>query len=177
MLEGDAHHAPAAEQVVGLPGGAQQRPSRRSRHPAGLPPALAPETVTAPDTRPAYRPQRVAVPAESRGRFFGAAAGAFVSFAALGLFTSLAPSFLAGTLRETSHAVAGVPAFTAFTAAVVAQIAAGSFDVRRLLWTGMDALAVGIVVVAGTWWPSLGLFLIGGVVAGAGAGCCSRAAS
>jgi MFS family permease len=34
--------------------------------------ALAPETVTPPETRPAYRPQRVALPAEARGRFFGA---------------------------------------------------------------------------------------------------------
>ena len=66
--------------------------------------ALAPETVTPPETRPAYRPQRVAVPAEARGRFFGAAGGAFVSFAAFGLFTSLAPSFLVGTFGQTSHA-------------------------------------------------------------------------
>src|SRR3954454_5217253 len=44
--------------------------------------AVAPETVTKPDPRPRYRPQRVAVPAEARGRFAGAAAGAFASFAA-----------------------------------------------------------------------------------------------
>jgi MFS family permease len=132
---------------------------------------LAPETVTMPETRPAYRPQRVALPAEARGRFFGAAAGAFVSFAAFGLFTSLAPSFLAGTLHYDSHALAGVPAFAAFTAAVVAQLAAGAWEVRRLLAAGMTALAAGIVlVVAATWAPSLILFVAGGVVAGAGAG-------
>jgi MFS family permease len=133
--------------------------------------ALAPETVTPPQTRPAYRPQRLTVPAEARGRFFGAAASAFVALAAFGLFTSLAPSFLAGTLGDTSHALAGVPAFAAFTAAVAAQLAAGARDVRRLLATGMAALSAGIVlVVAATWAPSLALFLAGGLIAGAGAG-------
>jgi MFS family permease len=133
--------------------------------------ALAPETVTRPQIRPAYHPQRLAVPAEARGRFFGAAASTFVALAAFGLFTSLAPSFLAGTLGDTSHALAGVPAFAAFTAAVAAQLAAGARDVRRLLATGMAALSAGIVlVVAATWAPSLALFLAGGLIAGAGAG-------
>jgi MFS family permease len=133
--------------------------------------ALAPETVTRPEHRPAYRPQRIAVPAAQRARFFGAASGAFVSFAAFGLFTSLAPSFLAGTLGHDSHALAGVPAFTAFAAAIAAQLAAGAWDVRRLLATGMAALSAGIALVTtATWIPSLALFLIGGVIAGAGAG-------
>ena len=133
--------------------------------------ALAPETVTRPSPRPAYRPQRVAVPAEARGRFFGAAAAGSVSFAAFGLFTSLAPTFLAGTLGHSSHALAGVPAFTAFTAAAVAQRAARAWEVRRLLAIGMVALAAGVLlVVAATWLPSLTLFLAGGLVAGAGAG-------
>ncbi|MEA2443481.1 MAG: hypothetical protein QOJ12_773 [Thermoleophilales bacterium] len=133
--------------------------------------ALAPETVTPPQARPAYRPQRVAVPADARGRFFGAAAAGFVSFAAFGLFTSLAPSFLAGTLGQTSHALAGVPAFTAFTAGVAAQLVTAAWDVRRLLATGMAALSAGILlVVVATWDPSLALFLTGGLIAGAGAG-------
>jgi hypothetical protein len=133
--------------------------------------ALAPETVTLPETRPAYRPQRVAVPAEARGRFLGAAGGAFVAFASFGLFTSLAPSLLVGTFGQTSHAVAGVPAFAAFTAAVVAQLAASAWDVRRLLAAGMAAVAAGIaLVVAASWLPNLTLFLAGGLIAGAGAG-------
>jgi hypothetical protein len=133
--------------------------------------ALAPETVTPPQTPPAYRPQRVAVPPEARGSFFGAAAGGSVAFAALGLFTSLAPSFLAGTLGYTSHALAGVPAFVAFTAAAGAQLAAGAWTVRRMLAIGTAALPAGIVlVVAATWAPSLALFLAGGLIAGAGAG-------
>jgi MFS family permease len=133
--------------------------------------ALAPETVTPPSPRPAYHPQRVAVPGHARDQFYGAAAGALVSLAALGLFTSLAPTFLAGTLHDTSHVLAGMPAFTAFLAAVVAQIAAGSWEVRRLLATGMATLSAGLaLVVMATWLPSLALFLVGGAVAGAGAG-------
>jgi MFS family permease len=133
--------------------------------------ALAPETVTPASPRPAYHPQRVAVPGHARRQFFGAAAGAFVSLAALGLLTSLAPTFLAVTLHHTSHALAGLPAFTAFLAAAMVQIAAGSWPVRRLLATGMATLSAGLaLVVLATWLPSLALFLLGGAVAGAGSG-------
>ena len=76
--------------------------------------ALVPETVTRPDPRPAYRPQRVSVPAASRQAFWAAGATAAVMFSVFGLFTSLAPSFLAGTLHERSHALAGVTAFAVF---------------------------------------------------------------
>ena len=132
--------------------------------------ALAPETVQRPDPRPAYRPQRVAVPAAARAGFFAAATGAFVSFAAFGLFTSLAPSFLVG-LGHTDHALAGVPALTGFGAAIVAQLAAGAWDVRRLVGTGTAALSAGLaLLVTALWVPSLALFLAGGVITGAGAG-------
>ena len=133
--------------------------------------ALAPETVTRRQTRPAYRPQRVAVPAAARSSFFAAATGAFVSFAAFGLFTSLAPSFLAGELGHTSHVLAGVPAFTGFGAAILAQLAAGAWDVKRLVGTGTAALSAGLaLLVTALWAPSLVLFLVGGVITGAGAG-------
>ena len=133
--------------------------------------ALTPETVTRQSPRPAYRPQRVAVPAEARGRFFGAAAGGGAALAAFGLFTSLAPSFLADTLHQTSHLLAGIPAFTAFASAVAAQLATDAWPVRRLLATGMATLSAGLVlVVVAIWIPSLAGFLAGGVIAGAGAG-------
>ena len=133
--------------------------------------ALSPETVTRPAQRPPYRPQRVAVPAHARGTFFAAAAGAFVSFAAFGLFTSLAPSFIAGTLDHHSHALAGVPAVTGFGAAIAAQMATASWDVRRLAGTGTAALSAGLaLLVTALFAPSLSLFLVGGVITGAGAG-------
>jgi MFS family permease len=133
--------------------------------------ALAPETVDRPDPAPAYRPQRVAVPDEARSTFLAAAIGAAAAFAAFGLFTSLAPSFLAGTLHHSSRVLAGVPAFAAFEAAVVAQIAAASWSAQRLTRNGSGFLAAGLVLtVLAVWLPSLALFLIGGVVAGVGAG-------
>jgi hypothetical protein len=79
--------------------------------------ALVPETVARPLARPAYRPQRVSVPADQRPLFFAAGAAAAAGFALLGLFTSLAPSFLAGTLHDPSHALAGTATFAVFGAA------------------------------------------------------------
>ena len=61
---------------------------------------VAPETHGRPSPRPRYRPQRVSVPAAARGRFFAAALGAAIALSVFGLLTSLAPSFLAGTLHH-----------------------------------------------------------------------------
>ncbi len=133
--------------------------------------ALVPETVTRPDPRPAYRPQRVSVPPASRQAFWAAGATAAVMFSVFGLFTSLAPSFLAGTLHERSHALAGVTAFAVFGAAAVSQILLARVSLRRLLGLGIALLVAGLAAVTvAVWLPSLALLLAGGVVAGAGAG-------
>jgi MFS family permease len=133
--------------------------------------ALVPETVTRPDPRPAYRPQRVSVPPASRQAFWAAGATAAVMFSVFGLFTSLAPSFLAGTLHERSHALAGVTAFAVFGAAAVSQILLARVSLRRLLGLGIALLVAGLAAVTvAVWLPSLALLLVGGLVAGAGAG-------
>jgi MFS family permease len=133
--------------------------------------ALVPETVTRPDPRPAYRPQRVSVPPASRQAFWAAGATAAVMFSVFGLFPSLAPSFLAGTLHERSHALAGVTAFAVFGAAAVSQILLARVSLRRLLGLGIALLVAGLAAVTvAVWLPSLALLLVGGVVAGAGAG-------
>lgn len=135
--------------------------------------ALAPETRARPVPRPAYHPQRIAVPAAERSRFFAAAIGAAVSFSAFGLFTSLAPTFLAGTLGHTSRALAGAAAFAVFGSAVVAQMLTVARTVRELLIGGMLALTGGLALIVAAVWlpsPSLALFLIGGAVTGVGAG-------
>ena len=59
---------------------------------AALGVSAVPETVV-PDGRPC-RAQRITVPPADRTRYVDAAAGAFGLFAVMGLFTSLAPSFL-----------------------------------------------------------------------------------
>jgi MFS family permease len=136
---------------------------------AGL--ALVPETVTRPDPRPAYRPQRVSVPPASRPAYWAAGATGAVVFAVFGLFTSLAPSVLAGPLHERSHALAGITAFAVFGAAAVSQIVLARVPLRRLLVIGIAVLVVGLAgVTVAAWVTSLPLLLIGGVLAGAGAG-------
>jgi len=130
---------------------------------------FVPETVE-PVAR-TYRPQRVSVPQDSRSRFFAAGAAAFAGFAVFGMFTSLAPGFLANTLHEHSHALAGTVSFSVFGAAALAQILLARATRRRLVGLGVTLLAAGIVlVIVAVWLPSLAWFVAGGVLAGGGAG-------
>ncbi|GAA2904236.1 MFS transporter [Streptosporangium fragile] len=133
--------------------------------------ALVPETVELAGERPAYRPQRVSVPAEHRPAFFASAVAALAAFAVLGLFTSLAPSFVAGTMHHPSRALAGLVTFLVFGAAAGAQALLRRVTVRRQLAAGLILMSAGLAAVsAAVWLPSLALFLAGGVAAGAGAG-------
>ncbi|MBV9794404.1 MAG: MFS transporter [Actinobacteria bacterium] len=137
---------------------------------------LVPETVTRPDPRPAYRPQRVSVPPASRPAFWAAGGTGAVVFSVFGLFTSLAPSFLAGTLHDRSHALAGVAAFAVFGAAALSQIMLARVPLLRLLVIGITVLVTGLALVTvAVWVASLALLLIGGVLAGAGAGATFKA--
>ncbi len=133
--------------------------------------AAVPETVTRPRPRPGYRPQQIKIPAGSRALFAAAGSAAAAGFALFGLFTSLAPGFIAGPLGAPSHALAGLAAFAVFGAAALAQVLVGRAALRRQLGLGLAALAAGLVLITvAVWLPSLGLLLAGGVVAGAGAG-------
>jgi MFS family permease len=135
--------------------------------------ALAPETRDRPDPMPAYRIQRVSVPQDARGAFLAAAAGAFIAFGALGLFTGLAATFLVGTLHHTSHALAGVTVFVLFAAGVMLQVGLAAASPRRILAIGGAAMIAGLALTALAVWlptPSLALFLAGGALTGAGAG-------
>lgn len=130
---------------------------------------LVPETVA--KHHRTYRPQRVAVPANARTPYFRAAAAGFVAFGVMGLFTALAASFVAGTMHQTSHLMAGLPSFLVFFCAAAGQIALGRAVPRRLFALGIPALVAGLVVTtAAVWLPSLTLFLVGGAVAGVGVG-------
>ncbi|HEY0259297.1 MAG TPA: MFS transporter [Lacisediminihabitans sp.] len=143
---------------------------------AGIAVVFVPETVERREERPAYRPQRVALPEESRGMFFSAGAAAFSAFAVFGLFTSLAPSFLAGTLHETSRLLAGVVTFALFGSAAVAQLAAARLTTVRQLRLAMWLMGVGLVLMAvGAVVVSLPLFVVSTVIAGAGVGVQFRA--
>ena len=135
--------------------------------------ALTPETRDRLNPLPSYRPQRVSVPRHAVGRYFAGGIGAAIAFAVFGLFTSLAPSFLAGTLHHPSYALAGATAFAVFGAAAVSQIAIAGRSTRfaiaggiATMLLGMAALLVAVFLPS----PSLVLFEIGGVITGAGAG-------
>jgi len=137
----------------------------------------APETVPILEVLPKWHPQRVAVPSEGRRQFFAATAAGIASFAVYGVFNSLVPSFLAGTLNESSHFVAGAVAFSAFAAGAIAQIALGRMDTLRMLRTSVPILLAGLALfTVGMWVPSLLIFILGGVLTGAGAGLVFRGA-
>ena len=133
----------------------------------------APETRGSRSPRARYRPQRVSVPAESRGRFFAAALAAAITMAVFGLLTSLAPSFLAGTLHQPSHALAGAVSFGAFAAAALTQTFSSSRTTQQLLAAAVPALLAGLGLLTVAMWlpyPSLVVFLAGDIVVGAGCG-------
>jgi MFS family permease len=133
----------------------------------------APETRARQSPTPRYRPQRVSVPARSRGRFFAAALGAAITFSVFGLLTSLAPSFLAGTLHQPSRALAGGVSFAVFAVAALAQTLTASRPTRQLLAAAIPTLLAGLGLLTIAVWlpsPSFGVFLAGDVVIGAGSG-------
>ena len=133
--------------------------------------AVTPETVRPPEQKRRYRPQRVTIPRASRATFYAASVATAAAFALFGLFTSLAPGFIAGTLHDSSHALAGAATFIVFGAAALAQIATSRTALRRQLGIGLGLLALGLVgVTVAIWQPSLPLLLAGGALGGAGAG-------
>jgi MFS family permease len=133
--------------------------------------SLVPETAPLPQRMPRYRIQRLAVPSQGRGTFFAAAVASLGSFAVFGLFTSLAPAVLTGLLHHSSHALAGAVAFAPFAAGAALQVLLVRARPATLLGIGGVLAPAGLVLVsAAVLAPSLPLFLIGGLVAGAGAG-------
>jgi MFS family permease len=134
---------------------------------------LSPETRERVVPRPAWRPQRVAVPRDAISRYIASGIGAGISFAVFGLFTSLAPAFLAGPLHHSSLALAGATAFAVFAAAVVSQTLITTQSPRPILASGIGIMVSGLAVLVVSVWlptPSLPIFLAGGVITGAGAG-------
>jgi len=143
---------------------------------AALAVGFAPEGHEPLRPRPRYRPQRLTTPAHARGRFMAAVVGIFLAFAAGGLFAGLAGTFLAGTLHHPSPALAGrrEPARLRQRGRGPgrdAALAAAATAHRRDYRDGHRPGCAGRLDVDG----SLPLFLIGGVLVGAGNGAIFRA--
>jgi MFS family permease len=130
-----------------------------------------PETVTAPSSAPRWQPQRLGVPPRVRSAFVVAAAASFAGFAILGLFTSLAPTFVRRELGIGNLAVAGAVVFAVFGASSLAQLLLHGLRDRQAIGIGLLALPLGLLlIVLALQQRSLALFLAGAVVAGLGQG-------
>lgn len=132
---------------------------------------LTPETVGEQLVRPTYRPQRISADHGDRAGYIAAVASGFVAFAVFGVFTSVAPALIANMLEQPSRAISGLVVFAVFGAAAIAQTATSRLGLKTRQTGGLLAMAVGLVVlVIGMIGTNLPTFLIGGVVAGMGAG-------
>jgi MFS family permease len=123
--------------------------------------------------RPPYHPQRFKAPAQGRTSFVAALTGAFTSFAVFGLIAGLVGTLLADTFHHTSPALTGLAVFVTFGSGAVAQTTTTPWPTKRVLLAGTGSAILGLCILVGSAWmapPSLALFLIGGVITGAGCG-------
>jgi MFS family permease len=138
---------------------------------------LLPETVERPKRFPPLKPQGVSVPDEVRGVFAPASVAAFAGFSLLGLFTALAPSFVARTLDVHNLAVTGAVVFSVFLASTAGQSLSERIGTRRALPIGCAVLIAGLVLVASSLVAeSLAVLVAGALCGGAGQGLAFRAA-
>ncbi len=137
----------------------------------------APETVVPPSELVKWRPQYIVVPAVARGRYFAGAIAGLTAFSVFGVFSSLVPHFLSGSLGSSSHFLAGIVAFSAFAAGALAQVALSPLRTSVMLRASIPVLIGGLaILVTGMWFSALAVFIIGGVATGAGAGLVFRGA-
>jgi MFS family permease len=134
-----------------------------------------PETVPA-ERRARLRPQRLRIPEEVRPVFVRVALAAFAGFAVLGLFSAVAPEFLAQVLAVKSHATLGVVVAGVFASSVAGQTLLQRLAGSKALGVGCVALAAGMCLIAAALIAqSLALLVAGGVVAAMGQGLSFRA--
>nr|WP_308192150.1 MFS transporter [Mycobacterium sp. MYCO198283] len=128
----------------------------------------APETS---EKRGALGVQRLAIPPETRSVFFTAATAAFAGFAVMGLFTAVAPSFVAEVIGIDNHALAGAVAGSVFLSSTAAQLAAHRIVPGRAIAVGCAVLVVGMAILAVSLHvSSLAGLIAGGLVTGVGQG-------
>jgi MFS family permease len=115
--------------------------------------------------------QRLHVPAPVRPTFIRAAAAGFAAFALFGLFSAVAPTFLATVLHQTSPALAGGVVFILFAASAAGQLAVPRIPAPAGLPAGCAGIIAGALLTgAALAASSLGLLIAGAIVAGTGQG-------
>ncbi len=142
--------------------------------PAAVAVALMPEAAHTGGGRPGL--PRLRVPAELRPTFVRASTVAFAAFATMGLFSAVAPAFLAKLIGDPSHLLSGTVVFLLFAASTVGQLSLGRFPADSALPSGCAIMIAGMAAIAGGLGAgSLALLLVGALVAGFGAGLGFRA--
>jgi MFS family permease len=137
---------------------------------AGLCLLLVPETVL-PRRRPALRFAGLGIPERGRSEFIAASAAGFAAFALLGLFASLAPSFLGSVLHQNNHAVQGGVVFLLLAVGAATQVTLFRFNSRRVVLAGLGVFLVALaLIVAALGEADMALFLAGTVVGGVAVG-------
>ncbi|MCG5470433.1 MFS transporter [Micromonospora sp. LAH09] len=101
------------------------------------------------------RVQRLRVPATIRGAFVRSAITAGAGFAALGVLTAVSGLFLGTTLHETSHTLAALVSFVAFTGAAFGQLLTRVLSSRAALASACVGLIVGSGLLAFSMWMAL----------------------
>ena len=137
---------------------------------AALGVTLASETVHRP-AQVSWRPNGVKLPLTGRGAFGIACAAALAVFSQLGLYSSLVPSFLAGSLHEHNLAVAGAISAGIFLAATVTQLTFHNISPVRALLLGLTLLLAGLAFIElGLWTGTLAILLCGTAFGGLAVG-------
>ncbi|MGI5461194.1 MFS transporter [Streptomyces sp. CA-249302] len=126
--------------------------------------------------RPRLRVIPPRVPERVRAAFLRASIAGFASFAVLGLFTAVAPSFLGRLLHLSDPALSGAVVCTVFAASAIGQITLVRPLGRAALPAGCGLLIAGMaLLIAGLATESLALLLGAAVTAGLGQGVSFRA--
>ncbi|HWC37931.1 MAG TPA: MFS transporter [Acidimicrobiales bacterium] len=132
--------------------------------------AVVPETVSRRQPL-TIRFSGLGIPIKGRAEFIAAGVAGFAAFSVLGLFTSLAPTFLGSILHEHNRAVSGAVVFLIFGTATVTQIALASLPSRSVVLSGLGTFLAGLaLIVSALSQASMALFLLGTVVAGVAIG-------
>ncbi len=137
---------------------------------AGVALAMVPETVS-PRSALTLRFTGLGIPVKGRAEFMAAGVAGFAAFTLLGLFTSLAPTFLGGILHEHSRAVSGAVVFLIFGAATITQVVLARFAARPVVLSGLGVFLAALALIVGALsQASLSMFLVGTVVGGVAVG-------
>jgi MFS family permease len=132
--------------------------------------AVVPETVRR-AASVQWRPQGLRVPANARSQFALVAGAIFCAYTLFGLFSSLVPSFLADSLHEHSHAIAGAISAAIFLIAVISQLLLRGLTPRTALSVAMSMLLISLALIELALWDgSLAVFLAGTLAGGLATG-------